>query len=523
MKKIKLLFLFALLLTAATQSAWAKTIDLSTVTSATTAADGDVLTGTLGKNVKISIAAGATVTLQDATIIGSSSSSYKWAGISCVGNATIILCGTNTVKGFYSYYPAIYVPQNYTLTIQGDGSLEAIGQEGAAIGGAYRYDIKPAAESVCGNITIKSGTITAYSSLNVSYATGAAIGCGGGLVSGSSCGNITIEGGTITATGCTEGPGIGGGRFGTCGNITITGGTITATSGNYSAAIGGGYQTTCGNITITSGVTKVTAIKTGSYSPNSIGSGYWGSCGTVTIGGVETGNISKSPYIYPIPDKTLADSEDNAAWLTENNGETYNVTLTRTLPADGFYNTFAVPFNTAIPEGWTVKELNGATLDGNVLTLNFADAASIEAGKPYLVMVSTDVENPTFEEVTISNAVNATVADGISFIPTLGAADLEGEADDIFFLGAENTLYNPSNARIKGFRAYFKLTESAPAAVSAYVLDLGNGETTGIGSLNNESALKGQEGIYSLDGRRIEGLPTEKGIYIVNGKKKVIK
>lgn len=510
MKKIKLLFLFALLLTAATQSAWADTIDLSTVTSATTAADGDVLTGTLGRIVKISIADGATVTLQDVTInLSTSNPDRTYAGITCLGDATIVLNGTNTVKSFHENYPGIYVPQNYTLTIQGEGSLNARSKgRGSGIGGGYSLS--------SGNIIIKGGTITA---------TGGSESAGIGNGRNRSCGDITIEGGTITATGGDCGAGIGTGCDAQCGNITITGGTVTATGGYYGAGIGGGLNGKCGNITITGDATKVTAIK-GSSAVYSIGkaSTFSGNtCGTITINGVETGGISASPYIYPIPDKTLADSEDNAAWLTENNGETYNVTLTRTLPADGFYNTFAVPFNTAIPEGWTVKQLNGATLNGSVLTLNFADAASIEAGKPYLVMVSTDVENPTFEEVTISNAVNATVADGISFIPTLGAADLEGEADDIFFLGAENTLYNPSDARIKGFRAYFKLTENSTAAVSAYVLDLGNGETTGIGSLNNESALKGQEGIYSLDGRRIEGLPTEKGIYIVNGKKKVIK
>jgi hypothetical protein len=48
-------------------------------------------------------------------------------------------------------------------------------------------------------------------------------------------------------------------------------------------------------------VTHVTATK-GSGAPNSIGAGGISTiCGTVTIGGVETGNITESPYTYPEP------------------------------------------------------------------------------------------------------------------------------------------------------------------------------------------------------------------------------
>ena len=55
MRKNKLLLLLALLLTAAT-GAWAET-NLSQVMAAYTAQNGETLTGTLGANVKISIAA----------------------------------------------------------------------------------------------------------------------------------------------------------------------------------------------------------------------------------------------------------------------------------------------------------------------------------------------------------------------------------------------------------------------------------------------------------------------------------
>ena len=221
---------------------------LSTLSSDYTAADGETLYGTLAGNYKISIAAGATVTLKDVTIDGSG----NYAGINCMGDATIILDGTNNVKGYSSDYPGIYVPRYKTLTILGTGSLTAIGNGcGAGIGGSSDAD----------------------------------------------CGNIVIEGGTIAAMGGTHAAGIGSGGYGSCGSITISGGTVTATGGDEAAGIGSSWGS-CGNITITDGVTSVTAIK-GFDAYNSIGAGYHGSCGTVTIGG-NVGAISKSPYTFPV-------------------------------------------------------------------------------------------------------------------------------------------------------------------------------------------------------------------------------
>ncbi|EGC04827.1 ubiquitin-like protein [Ruminococcus albus] len=287
-------------------------VDLSALTANYEAQDGDVLTGTLDgetKPYKITVADGATITLKNAVINGANNSNYPWAGITPNGDATIILEGENSVKGFYEYYPGIYVPDGKTLTINGNGSLAAGSRYGAGIGGGYNIS--------CGNIIIESGTITA-----INYMTAAGIGsgygrsCGNitinggtvtatsgesaagiGLGSHGSCGDITINGGTVTATSGYYGAGIGNCMGGSCGNITINGGTVTATGGNYAAGIGCSTNGSCGNITIANTVTKVTATK-GTNAPNSIGVGSDGYCGDVIIGGEKKGNISESPYTY---------------------------------------------------------------------------------------------------------------------------------------------------------------------------------------------------------------------------------
>lgn len=258
-------------------------VDLSKIYTNFTAQDGQTLTGTLGANVKISIADGATVILNGVTINGTNSDDYQWAGISCEGDATIILSGTNSVTGFHQYHPGIRVLVDKTLTINGTGVLNASSNgRGAGIGGGWT--------NPCGNIVIEGGTITANGG---SYCAG----IGGGT---NACGDITISGGTITAQGGMNGAGIGVGTSCNGGDITISGGTITAQGGGGGAGIGSGAfnYARCGDITITSGVTKVTATM-GEYGTNSIGAGTEGTCGTVTIGGVETGNITTSPYTYP--------------------------------------------------------------------------------------------------------------------------------------------------------------------------------------------------------------------------------
>ena len=251
-----------------------RTIVLDDVRADFEAQDGDVLTGVLGGDYQITIAADATITLKDVTITCLSEDA-EFAGITPLGDATIILEGTNVVKGGflgnYADFPGIIAPEGYTLTIDGTGSLTTSSGDdggdgsGCGIGGGYEID--------AGNIEIKGGNITAIGGY-------AAAGIGGGC--NASCGAITITGGTVNATGGEGGAGIGSGYAGSCGAISITGGTVNATGGYGTSGIGSGYQGGCGNITIADTVTQVTATK-GGNATNSIGAGNSGTCGTVTI------------------------------------------------------------------------------------------------------------------------------------------------------------------------------------------------------------------------------------------------
>ena len=326
------------------------TVVLDTLSADYVAQNGDELTGTIDvfKNpYKVSIADGATVVLNGVNIRGETSNeNYKWAGLTCEGNCTIVLAegSDNFVQAFYPWYPGIQVAETGTLTIEGSGKLKAEGSyiSYLVLGGA---GIGCNANATCGDIVINGGDITAMGS-------SLAAGIGGGAYGGT--GNITINGGSVTAIGGMGGTGIGSGTsigwaYGNykvaIGNISITGGTVKAIGGENAAGIGlgdaysggevvggditirggiveatggkraagigigknAGGKAVCGAVTITEDVAKLIATK-GEDAPYSIGLGVVekledvegeSTVGTITIGSKVTGNIEENPFKYP--------------------------------------------------------------------------------------------------------------------------------------------------------------------------------------------------------------------------------
>ena len=133
-------------------------VDLSTLTEDYTFKDGDVLTGTLDGTktvIKLSVAPDAKVILSGAQILGEDQGIWvnKWAGLTCLGNATIILDGENTVRSFDRSFPCIQAgPDGSKLIITGDGKLTTDGRSLAGIGSAENI--------TCGDIEIQGGDLT---------------------------------------------------------------------------------------------------------------------------------------------------------------------------------------------------------------------------------------------------------------------------------------------------------------------------------------------------------------------------
>ncbi len=228
-------------------------------------------------------------------------------------------------------------------------------------------------------------------------------------------------------------------------------------------------------------------------------------------------NLSEDDDDYAIGDK-----------VTPWEGKEVSVVLERTLKA-GSWNTFASPVTINDPaevfgQGVKVKQIDSSTLVNGVLTLTFEDADAISACNPYLIKVGQDVN---LADQIINGEVylweSGISTDYVEFWSTCWKTTIMGDPKSVLFLGAENKLYYPETlpADMKGFRAYFVLKD--PNAVRSISMDFGeDGGATLVNSVGVNSEQLADEW-YSVDGRKLSGRPTAKGVYINNGKKTIVK
>ena len=549
-KLLSLLVLLCLTVSGAWAQTYNNTVNINEYSGdvEVTAGEHWLITGTGSVTTnKIIIGKNATVTLSGVNIrTDTDTDSQNNLNYSCIqckdySNATIILADgtTNILTSTGKWCAAIQVGcgtnvYESTLTIQGSGSLNATG-------GTYGAGIGSNGSTACGNIVIQGGNITATGSLY------GAAGIGAGNYG--YCGNITISGGTVNATGGENGAGIGAGYVGQCGNISINGGTVYATAGSNAAGIGGGQGQTstsngnCGNITINGGIVSVTdkgavCIGSGQYSTcgdititdgtftlkcsNTYTHGIiGGNCGTVTIDGVENAD-EKSKFTHFESDFISRVS----TWrLTRN---LYDVTANL---ADGAYwSTFyseSGPFKA--PEGTQVFAVN---LTGSTITMTEITDRIVKRGEGVVLKQATESSDATttiamtlsLEAATGNFSTNSLKGTTIS-IPNPGNAYVlnNGSAGVGFYKLAA---YNESTGvgTIGANKAY--LTYDGALAREFFGFD----ETTGIKSMHNSSTSEAAKpsaqctmhnDVFDLQGRRV-AKPT-KGLYIVNGKKVIIK
>ena len=324
--------------------------------------------------------------------------------------------------------------------------------------------------------------------------------------------------------------------------------TVTATVTGGSSDYSGDIVLRVNGIAVMGQIAHIPAGKSVdlnfSYIPSYIGANtltLWTDEGTV---GSETVNIST----LIINDN----SSDNTDLIEKNNGRTGNVKLNgRTLYKDGKWNTLCLPFpltlEGSVLDGAEARTLSTASLNNGVLTLNFGNPVSeLTAGTPYIIKWADgeDITDPVFTSVTISKDPNDfNSSDGyVHFKGRYSSKTYTTEQKNTLLLSGDNTLYypqpdlttptSPKYPSIGACRAYFEIGKTA--GVRAFKLNFGD-ETTGISeeffaeqSGKAERRVKSEEfatavGWYTLDGRKLDGKPTVKGVYVHNGSKVVIK
>jgi hypothetical protein len=280
----------------------------------------------------------------------------------------------------------------------------------------------------------------------------------------------------------------------------------------------------------------------------------------------ETVNLERDLTLYAIWLKTpveLLDNEVNATTISKlKELGAIDVKLSRrSLVKDGYWNTLCLPFSLTAAQledsplaGATLMELDtegtydnrqtGFDATTGTLYLYFKTATAIEEGKPYIIKWGTPLPDPdpdatvdaiyepTFTGVTVNStdSLFVTSADGaVSFTGIYNPISLVKDDKTVLYMGEANTLYYPNAAMdINSFRTFFLLNNGlvcgepseGGSGINNFVLNFG--DFTGLTPIPSPRG-EGSSYYYSLDGRRLSGKPTAKGVYINNGHKVVIK
>ncbi len=233
--------------------------------------------------------------------------------------------------------------------------------------------------------------------------------------------------------------------------------------------------------------------------------------------------------------------DENSTVVPEASSDPVDVRVKRTINANS-WSTICLPF--AMTEAQT-KEVFGNDVqlaeflgadsefdDADNCTgiqVNFSSVSTIEANTPYIIKVSSAVNEFTLD------GVNVTPEEGdaciefdngksgsrrIVYSGFYGTYHAETELNEYtLFLSDGRFWYSNGLTKMRGYRAYFEfldvLTEVENASVKMFV-NIDGEEETGIENVNVNDNLNST--IFDLSGRKLDKKP-QKGVYIVNGKK----
>ena len=388
---------------------------------------------------------------------------------------------------------------------------------------------------------------------------------------------LVIDRGTLTANG-NNGDGI----YIEGGNAHINGGQVAATGASAGItvldAVVDESTTIPGILTLSGGTLTASGFDT--YSGESyagtlaVAAGHTYTDGTSLYDSTtETATLAAlgGKTLRPVTGVTLTKEDDNVSATFSGLSETTvsipvdvnvtSVTYNRTF-TEGKPSTVMLPFNKAVSEigGGTFYTFGGVEKKNNkwVATMN-AVTGSLTANTPYLfVPAGTSLTFTGGATLNTTGGGNCLASDteGWEFHGTYekkvwnevethdyGFAATSGTSADNQDVEAGQFVRLTTGASAKPMRCYLSyvggpnqaraLTRGAAATdeelPSSIIVRLvgANGQTTGIGTIDNGQLTidnyADADGWYDLQGRKLSGKPTQKGLYINNGKKIVIK
>ena len=261
----------------------------------------------------------------------------------------------------------------------------------------------------------------------------------------------------------------------------------------------------------------------------------------ISIEAAETAVFDNFRLTYLGNNILLDEAVDNTALIASlaAKGES-DVAIKRSTVADT-WNTIVLPFDLTADQ---VAEVFGegtevaayTNIEGEALQFSTNDG-SITAATPYLIRPTKSL---SADEPVVIKAVTATT-DDIAAISLGGEQDyyvFTGIYDRVaptkydYFIAAGNKLKKNADetSKLKAFRAYFKDTREHvgigdddidnPDELLAKIFVV-DGNTDGI--ILEDGTVKTIDQIYTISGQKVTGQSLQSGVYVVNGKKVIVK
>lgn len=242
--------------------------------------------------------------------------------------------------------------------------------------------------------------------------------------------------------------------------------------------------------------------------------------------------------------------ENSETLPTFTNGESYNVTMKRTIKG-GEWSTLVLPFTLSKAKAEEIFGTDVTYAKFKSFTADYGDnldnitplgititceqfsvpaRGGLQAGTPILIKTTQDITKP----IEIDNIkLNATITD-VSGSDKTDDYETSGIFTGSFvktkipvnglFLSDNKFWYSTGKTNVKAFRCWFELGAVLDKETedwgSRIYLVFDDSETTGI---SDAMRLNDHEYYYGLDGHKLAKRPVRKGVYVCDGKKVVIK
>jgi hypothetical protein len=187
---------------------------------------------------------------------------------------------------------------------------------------------------------------------------------------------------------------------------------------------------------------------------------------------------------------------------------------------------------TGISQYAIFNKLTSANASTNVVRFSL-EQENLPANTPFLVKApkAIDLDKVEFTDRIMDYATPTATVSQAQFIGSyVDVENIEGGANKMWWSKPDGNFVKATkngvaaNFRNYCFHAYLVLDSSFSADANVRILvEEADGTVTAISNINAEGVAVPAEGWYTINGVKLEGAPTQKGIYINNGKKIVVK